>query len=136
MGRNLKRLRWGGSLLLPCLLGVLVPVGAGARPERIRPGHSYYSDASLEVGLVRDIGAEKNYEEVYQAYRYYEAVYDAAERVVIFREYRRGEAIRTEEYRYGPDGALLERWVRQPGQPVEKTAVGPAQREGGSEAAP
>jgi hypothetical protein len=81
-------------------------------------------------------GAEKNYEEVYQAYRYYEAVYDAAERVVIFREYRRGEAIRTEEYRYGPDGALLERWVRQPGQPVEKTAVGPAQREGGSEAAP
>lgn len=122
-------------LLLSCLVGSLAPIGAGARPERVRPGHSYYSDDSLAVGLVRDIGAEKNYEEVYQAYRYYEAVYDEAERVVIFREYRRGEAIRTEEYRYGPDGALLERVLRQPGRPAETTAVGSAEGEAGSEAA-
>jgi hypothetical protein len=33
-------------------------------------------------GLVRDIGAERNYEEVYQRYRYYEAVYGESERVV------------------------------------------------------
>jgi hypothetical protein len=111
------------GFLALCVL--VAPVhDAGARPERIRAGHSYYSDDSVEAGLVRDIAAEKNYEEVYQLYGYYEAIYDAAGRVVTFREYKRGDPIRTEEYRYAPDGSLRERIVRRPGEPDEVTRPG------------
>jgi hypothetical protein len=115
-------------------LTVLFAAGsAAARPEKIRPGHSYYSDGYRVERLVRDIGEDKNYEEVYQRYRYYEAVYDEAGRVVLFKEYERGEVIRTEEYRYGPEGALLERVVRKAGEPPESTAVDRAERDAGAE---
>jgi len=118
-------------------LAVLLAVGsAAARPEKIRPGHSYYSDGTRVEGLVRDIGEEKNYEEVYQRYRYYEAVYDEAGRVVLFKEYERGEVTRTDEYRYGPEGALLERVVRKAGEPPETTTVDRAERDAGTEDAP
>jgi hypothetical protein len=118
-------MRVGSSLLVACLLCVSFASLASARPERIRAGHSYYSDDAVVDGLVRDIGAEKNYEEVYQSYTYYEAVYDEAGRVVVFKEYRRGEEILAEEYRYGRDGNLLERTVRRPGKPPEITVVDP-----------
>lgn len=96
----------------------LAPSGpAGARPERIRPGHSYYSDETVTQGLVRDIGAERNYEEVYQRYRYYEAVYDGSGRVVTFKEYKRGDVVQVERYRYARDGTLEERVVERPGEP-------------------
>ncbi|MHC4103153.1 MAG: hypothetical protein ACYSW1_19980 [Planctomycetota bacterium] len=109
---------------------------AAARPEKIRPGHSYYSDGARVEGLVRDIGDEKNYEEVYQRYRYYEAVYDEAGRVVLFKEYVRGDVIRTEEYRYGAEGALVERVVRKAGEPPESTAVDRAENNADSEGVP
>lgn len=96
---------------------------AAARPERIRAGHSYYSDTSESNGLVQDIGAERNYEEVYQAYTYYEAVYDETERVATFREYRQGEVLRTETYRYAADGSLVERVVQRPGHRPEVTTL-------------
>ena len=117
-------------------LVVLFAVGtATARPEKIRPGHSYYSDDARVEGLVRDIGEDKNYEEVYQRYRYYEAVYDEAGRVVLFKEYVRGDLIRTEEYRYGTEGTLVERVVRKAGEPPETTAVDRAESEANSEGA-
>jgi len=81
----------------------------------------YYSDDFVVAGLVHDLAAEKNYEEVYQFYSYYEVIYDAQERVTIFKEYKRGELIRTEEYRYQPSGDLLERRTLRPGKPVEVT---------------
>jgi hypothetical protein len=117
-------------LLLACIAWFLVPVRAAARPEKIRPGHPHYSDDYTVEGLVHDIAEERNFEEVYQNYRYFEAVYDEAGRVVVFKEYERGEVIRAEEYRYGPDGALLERIVRQPGEPTESTSVDHAERDG------
>ncbi|MCP5058701.1 MAG: hypothetical protein GY937_18525 [bacterium] len=80
------------------LLALLVSSAAVAGPEDVRPGQPYYSDDFVIEGLVRDIAAEKNYEEVYQFFRYYEAVYDEAKRVVTFREYVRGELALTEEY--------------------------------------
>jgi hypothetical protein len=115
-------------LLLLTVYVVLLPAGpANARPERIKPGISYYSDDFVVAGLVRDLAAEKNYEEVYQFYSYYEAMYDAQERVVTFKEYKRGELIRTEEYRYRPSGSLLERRTLRPGAPIEITpATAPA----------
>ena len=118
-------------------LAILLAVGsAAARPEKLRPGHSAYSDGTRVEGLVRDIGEEKNYEEVYQRYRYYEAVYDETGRVVLFKEYVRGEVIRTEKYRYGAEGALVERVVRKVGEPPETTAFDRAESEADSEAAP
>ena len=125
-----------GSTALVALAALLAVGSAAARPEKIRPGHSYYSDGTRVEGLVRDIGEEKNYEEVYQRYRYYEAVYDEAGRVVLFKEYERGEVTRTDEYRYGPEGALLERIVRKAGEPPETTTVDRAERDAGTEDAP
>lgn len=110
------------TILLATLIALAWSAGAGARPENVRAGHSYYSDGEFAAGLVRDIVGEKNYEEVYQSYRYYEAVYDEDERVVRFVEYVRGDAVRTETYAYGPDGRLVERVVERPGQSSEVTA--------------
>jgi hypothetical protein len=106
-------------LLLLSSYVVLLPAGpANARPARIKPGISYYSDDFVVADLVRDLADEKNYEEIYQFYSYYEAIYDAQERVVTFKEYKRGELIRTDEYRYRPSGNLLERRTLRPGIPV------------------
>jgi len=79
---------------------------AEARPERIRAGHVYYSDDFSEDGAVRDLEGEKNYEEVYQSYRYYEAVYDDRGRVISFKQVVRGEVVREDRYRYDGDSAL------------------------------
>jgi len=105
------------------VISLLAALPASARPERIRPGESYYSDDFVEVGLVRDIGEEKNYEEVYQFYTYYEVIYDASERVVTFIEYKRGEIDRSEQYRYSADGSLKQREVQRPGKPAEVTSL-------------
>ena len=102
---------------------LLVAAASSARPEKIRPGHSYYSDDQVLEAGVRDIAAEKNYEEVYQAYRYFEVVYDEEGRVAVFKEYKRGEIVRTEEYRYREDGGLAFRVTHEPGKPPETTAV-------------
>jgi hypothetical protein len=103
--------RFRSFLLISISLAWLAPTLAIARPERIKPGMSYYSDDFVEEGRIRDLAEEKNYEEVYQFYTYYEALYDANARVVVFKEYRRGEVIRTERYRYDAKGELSERIV-------------------------
>jgi hypothetical protein len=113
-------------LLISCSLGMSVSLEASSQPEKIRAGQSYYSDALGEPtnqGMVRAPGQDKNYEEVYQFYTYYEFVYDEEERVVLFREYKRGEVIRAEKYSYGDAGALKERVVSQPGKEDEVTLV-------------
>ncbi len=109
--------------LLTVLLVSSLDEAARARPEKIVPGESYYSDDYTEHGLVHDLAEEKNYEEVYQFYTYYEVIYDASERVVVFIEYERAEELRREEYRYAADGALLTRTVTRPGKPPEVTTV-------------
>jgi len=103
--RSMGRIIRIGVLLL---VWVFISLDAGARPEKIRAGESYYSDEVVEVEGVRDLGEDMNYEEVYQFYRYYEAIYDEAGRVVVFIEYVRGDVHRRDEYEYGPDGKLVE----------------------------
>jgi hypothetical protein len=119
------------TTLLTSLVLLGLAVEAVARPETIRPGHSYYSDAYVTRGLVRDIVGEKNLEEVYQFYSYYEVVYDESERVVRFTEYERGEVLAMERYRYGADGRLVERVVERPGAPPEVTTPEPSRAEAG-----
>jgi hypothetical protein len=119
---------WLRDLIAALLVSAAVAglsISASARPERIRAGHSYYSDGYVAQGQVHDIAEEKNYEEVYQSYRYYESQYDEAGRVVIFLEYVRGEVIRREEYQYGDEGVLIERIVRRPGREAVITAPVP-----------
>lgn len=58
-----------------------------------------------------------------QLYRYYEVVYDEGERVILFREYKRGEVIRTEEYRYDEAGLLTMRILARPGKEDAVTLV-------------
>jgi hypothetical protein len=103
-------------ILLAIALGVSEP--AASRPERIRPGVSYYSDDFVLTGQIHDLVGEKNLEEVYQRYQYYEAVYDQSERVVVFKEYLRGELVRTEKYDYGADGSPTQKTVTRPGEPA------------------
>ncbi len=96
-----------------------LPALGWARPETIRAGVSYYSDELVESGPVRDIGAERNYEEVFKLYTYYEVLYDQSERVISCFEYKRGELIRTDTYRYSSDGSLLEHLIAVPGEPAK-----------------
>jgi hypothetical protein len=105
---------------------LIVPPAAEAQPERIRAGHSYYSDDVSAEGVVRDLAGEKNYEEVYQSYRYYEAVYDDRGRVVSFKQIERGEVVREDRYRYrGEEAAPVEHIVEIPGRPPESTRLDP-----------
>ncbi len=107
---------------------VIATAAAEARPERIRAGHPYYSDDFSLEGVVRDLAGEKNYEEVYQAYRYYEAVYDDRDRVVSFKQVERGEVVREDRYRYVGDAAVpVEHIVETPGHPAETTRLDPAE---------
>jgi hypothetical protein len=106
--------------------GLGLALDASSEQREIRPGDSYYSDELAEPtnrGLVRVLGPEKNYEEVFQFYTYYEVVYGEGERAVLFREYKRGEVIRTEEYRYDDSGSLTMRIVARPGEEDEVTVV-------------
>jgi hypothetical protein len=104
-----------GLVLGPCAL----PALARARPETIRAEVSYYSDELVENGPVRDIGSERNYEEVFKLYTYYEVLYDQDERVIRCFEYKRGEVIRTDRYRYAEDGSLSEHVIEVPGEPAK-----------------
>jgi len=104
-----------------CLMLLLVTFSqVQSRPELIREGISYYSNEFLQTGIVRDLGADKNLEEVYQFYTYYEAVYDSIGRVIIFKEYKQGNVILEEQYIYDDEGsAPVEKTVLLPGQEPE-----------------
>ena len=80
-------------------------------PVTVRPGLPFYSNGAGIADGVRGLLLEKNYEEVYRNYGFYEAWYDEAGRVVTFKEYRRGEVLSTETYRYDETGRLVERIV-------------------------
>jgi len=112
--------RWRVALVSSLVLAPFaLPSLARARPETIRAGLSYYSDELVESGPLRDIGAERNYEEVFKLYSYYEVLYDEKERVIRCLEYKRGEVIRTDHYRYAEDGSLEEHVIEIPGKPAQ-----------------
>ncbi|MBW2541650.1 MAG: hypothetical protein JRF15_06125 [Deltaproteobacteria bacterium] len=120
---SLRAVLLSGLLLALCAMAA----PASARPETIRAGVSYYSDELIESGPVRDIGTERNYEEVFKLYRYYEVFYDESERVVRCLEYKRGDVIREDTYRYAEDGSLLEH-VTDPPRREAKPEASPDSR--------
>lgn len=94
-------------IALAMLLGaVALGPEASARPETIRPGIAYY-DEDYEVNAgVPDLVGEKNYEEVYRNYAYFEARYDDRHRVVTFVAYKRGDMVWRVRIDYGPNGKI------------------------------
>ena len=81
-------------------------------PYEIKPGVSYYSDEYTTTNGLSELGEEKNYEEVYQHYNYYEAVFDSQQRVVIFNAYKQGVIEFSESYYYDPGGRLAKKAVK------------------------
>ena len=93
---------------------LLVPQVGISKPEKIKPGVIYYSDETEEVDGIEDLIGEKNFEEVYRNYTYFEAVYDQQKRISILKEFERGELIRTVRFQYHSDGRLLKKTESTP----------------------
>jgi len=113
VGKAFFRIRSGLAplLLAGLLLMLMAPDSSQARPEKIRPGVSYYSDDFETRGGISDLAGEKNLEEVYQFFRYYEAIYDKSGRVIDFRVYKQGSLERRETYAYSADGKSVVRII-------------------------
>jgi hypothetical protein len=82
------------------------------QPYEIKAGISYYSDEYTTQNITSQLGEEKNIEEVYQNYNYYEAIFDAQERIVIFIAYEKGVIEFSEAYSYDADGNLVKKVVK------------------------
>ncbi|MBQ75778.1 MAG: hypothetical protein CMQ20_12260 [Gammaproteobacteria bacterium] len=80
------------------LLSVYAP--AYSRSEIVKEGMSYFSDDYTQIDGIKDLAEDKNIEEVYQFYTYYEARYDSSSRVILFKRYKQGEVILEERYLY------------------------------------
>ncbi len=76
------------------------------------PGRSYYSNEYTTGNGVSALGAEKNFEEVYQHYNYYEAIFDSQERIEQFKAYKRGAIEFSETYFYDGDGRPVRKEVQ------------------------
>ena len=81
-------------------------------PYEIKAGMSHYSDEYSSSNGLSELGEEKNFEEVYQYYNYYEAVFDSQERIVIFKAYKQGVVEFSETYSYDTDGSLIEKEIK------------------------
>jgi len=82
------------------------------QPYEIKAGFSYYSDEYATRGGISELGEEKNFEEVYQNYNYYEAIFDDQERIVIFNAYEKGVIEFSETYSYDGEGRLVKKVVK------------------------
>ncbi len=98
---------------------VILTLRAYANPENIKPGSSYFSDDYSVKGKISQLGEEKNFEEIFKNYEYYEAIYDERGRISIFKIYKRGEVILTEEYSYNPDGKSGKKKIVEEGKSVK-----------------
>jgi hypothetical protein len=82
------------------------------KPYEIHAGASYYSNEYTSNNGIAELGDEKNIEEVYQNYNYYEAVFDDQERIVIFKAYEKGAIEFSETYSYDESGHQAHKVVK------------------------
>lgn len=80
-------------------------------PYEIKAGVPYYSDEYTVNNGVSELGEEKNYEEIYQYYNYYEAIFDSEKRIVTFKAYERGNVEFSESYHYDDEGRLTKKMI-------------------------
>ena len=104
-----------------CLVGTFPGLNpeAYAAPEKIIPGNSYYSDDYVELNQILELAEEKNLEEVYQHYQYYEAIYNNHKKILQFKCYKRGKLEWQEQYFYDEQGKLLKKEIDSPGNKKE-----------------
>ena len=81
-------------------------------PYEIKPDVPYYSDEYTDNDGVSELGEEKNFEEVFQNYNYYEAVFDTNKRMITFKAYERGNIEFSETYHYDSEGQLIKKVVK------------------------
>jgi hypothetical protein len=82
------------------------------KPYEIKADIPYYSDEYTTSNGVSELGEEKNFEEIYQYYNYYEAFFDSNKRIVIFNAYERGDIEFSETYYYDGDGGPIKKMVK------------------------
>jgi len=104
---------------------LLVSADLVAKPPNIKPGLSYYSEDYDVSGNQYVLAEERNLEEVFKNYRYYEAVYDEQERIKIFKAYKRGEIEFTEAYFYDKSGRLVRKLVTDADNKEEVVELAP-----------
>lgn len=83
-------------------------------PYEIKAGMSYYSNEYSVSNDIAALGEEKNFEEVYQNYNYYEAVFNSQGQIVIFKAYKQGAVEFSETYSYDENGNPLTKEVKGP----------------------
>jgi len=106
-------------LILSAIFILAMASIAQAKPEKITPGLSYFAEDYVTAGNVSEITVEKNFEEVFKNYEYFESVYNDNKKVKIFRAYKRGDVILTEYYSYGADVKLKEKKIEREGKEAE-----------------
>ncbi|MCP4001888.1 MAG: hypothetical protein GY727_13350 [Gammaproteobacteria bacterium] len=82
-------------------------------PYLIEAGMSYYSDEYSISNDIAELGEEKNFEEVYQNYNYYEAVFNSQEQIVIFKAFTQGVVEFSETYFYDEDGKQVKKEIKK-----------------------
>lgn len=107
------------SILFSVFFVLAITSTPQAKPENITPGLSYFAEDYETTNNISEITVEKNFEEVFKNYEYFESVYDDQKRVKIFRAYKRGDVILTEHYRYDSKGNLKEKKIEREGKPTE-----------------
>ena len=81
-------------------------------PYEIKAGMSYYSDEYAITNGISELGEEKNFEEVYQNYNYYEAVFDSQEQIIVFKAFKQGVVEFSETYFYDEDGKRIKKEIK------------------------
>ena len=100
-------------LAIYIILATPVVLYAGKfEPYEIKAGMSYYSDEYSISNDISELGEEKNFEEVYQNYNYYEAVFDSQEQIIVFKAYKQGVIEFSETYFYDDDGTRVKKEIK------------------------
>lgn len=115
----MKRYYWKTLSLLLIILHFAFVNAASASPETIKAGRLYYADEYEIKSNIAQLGEERNHEEVFKNYNYYEASYDEHKRIILFRAYKKGEVEWEEHYTYHPGGGLASRKIIEQGKPEQ-----------------
>ncbi len=115
---------------IPLLLFLILSAGGNvfSEPENIKPGIPYYADSYRYEGDIAELGEEKNYEEVFKNYEYYESIYNERKRPAVFRAYKRGKVVWQERYYYDREGEPLKKEVSKDGNPAKTIYFNKAER--------
>jgi len=96
---------------------------APARPEKVKPGLTYHAEDYVVQGETKELTQEKNYEEVYRNYEYFEAKYNKNAQIIEMKAVKRGETNWIERYYYNAEGELVKKEVFKPYAPDKPPVV-------------